>query len=101
LEPSEALSHREFNREHYSLTHRGRWGFATSDTYVQQERIENVGRDMTIRNTTANTSWTLPLGQDHLLTVGAFFDEQKLDDTTSNSLSDLSRINRTQYAVFA
>ncbi|WP_442881438.1 ligand-gated channel protein [Comamonas sp.] len=100
---SEALSDRRFERESYSLQHKGRWGWATSDTYVQQEETRNIARDMTIKNTVFNSSWTLPLGQRNLLTTGVYYSEQDLKDTTTNTLPGSSRstADRSQYAVFA
>jgi len=100
---SEALSDRKFKRESYSLQHKGRWGWATSDTYVQQEETRNIARDMTIKNTVFNSSWTLPLGQRNLLTTGVYYSEQDLSDTTTNTLPGSSRstADRSQYAVFA
>ena len=103
LLPTEALSDRRFERESYSLQHKGRWGWATSDTYVQQEETRNIVRDMTIKNTVFNSSWTLPLGQRNLLTTGVYYSEQDLKDTTTNTLPGSSRntADRSQYAVFA
>lgn len=103
LLPTEALSDRRFERESYSLQHKGRWGWATSDTYVQQEETRNIARDMTIKNTVFNSSWTLPLGQRNLLTTGVYYSEQDLKDTTTNTLPGSSRstADRSQYAVFA
>ncbi len=103
LLPTEALSDRKFERESYSLQHKGRWGWATSDTYVQQEETRNIARDMTIKNTVFNSSWTMPLGQRNLLTTGVYYSEQDLKDTTTNTLPGSSRstADRSQYAVFA
>ncbi|WP_249729099.1 ligand-gated channel protein [Acidovorax sp. CCYZU-2555] len=103
LASTAALSDRKFERESYSLQHKGRWGWATSDTYLQQEETRNIVRDMTIKNTVFNSSWTLPLGQRNLLTTGVYFNEQDLKDTTTNTLrgSTRSTADRSQYAVFA
>ena len=100
---SEALSDRRFERDNYALQHKGRWGWATSDTYLQQEETKNLSRDMTIKNTVFNSSWTLPLGEQHLLTTGVYYNNQDLKDTTTNTLPGSSRSTaaRSQYAVFA
>lgn len=102
LEPTGALSDRRFERENYSLQHKGRWGWATSDTYLQQEETRNIARDMTIKNTVFNSGWTMPLGERHLLTTGVFYSEQDLKDTTTNTLPGSTRdtADRSQYAVF-
>ncbi len=96
-----ALSDRDFERDHVALSHRGRWDFGTSDTYVQYEEVKNVARDMTIKNTVANTSWTLPLGESHVLTTGAYYNFNDLTDTTTNRISSRSTADRQQYAFFA
>ncbi len=103
LLPTEALSDRRFERDNYSLQHKGRWGWASSDTYLQQEETRNISRDMTIKNTVFNSNWTMPLGERHLLTTGVSYNEQDLKDTTTNTLAGSSRstADRSQYAVFA
>jgi outer membrane receptor for ferrienterochelin and colicins len=90
-------------RDNFSLQHKGRWGWASSDTYLQQEKTRNLSRDMTIKNTVFNSSWVAPLGASHLLTTGVSYNEQDLTDTTTNTLPNASRtsINRSQWAVFA
>ncbi|MGO3892044.1 MAG: ligand-gated channel protein [Paenalcaligenes sp.] len=86
--------------ERISLTHNGDWGFATSDSYIQQEDANNKSRSMRIRNTDARTSWVVPLG-DHLLTVGGMYQYQKLTDKTGNQLkTGIQKIDRTQWALF-
>jgi len=103
LAPTAALSDRKFERDNYALQHKGRFGWATSDTYLQREETKNLSRDMTIRNTVFNSSWTLPLGEQHLLTTGVFYNNQDLKDTTTNTLRGSTRdaADRSQYAVFA
>lgn len=95
------LSDRPFEREQLAIAHKGRWGFATSDSHVQRETVRNVARDMTIENTVFNSAWTLPLGLQHVLTAGAYYNRQNLTDTTTNRISSRSTADRTQYAVFA
>ena len=103
LAATAALSDRQFERDNFSLQHKGRWGWASSDTYLQQEKTRNLSRDMTIKNTVFNSSWVAPLGANHLLTTGVSYNEQDLTDTTTNTLPNASRtsINRSQWAVFA
>ena len=95
-----ASSETDYRGEKVSLTHSGNWGFATSDTYVQQEDFNNKSRDMRIKNTDARTAWVAPLG-DHLLTLGASYQHQKLNDETGNQLTTgINRIKRTQWSLF-
>ncbi|MGO3130563.1 MAG: ligand-gated channel protein [Alcaligenes sp.] len=93
-------SETDYRGEKVSLTHSGNWGFATSDTYVQQEDFNNKSRDMRIKNTDARTAWVAPLG-DHLLTIGSSYQHQKLNDQTGNQLTTgVNRVKRTQWALF-
>ena len=87
-------------RENLALTHTGRWAIGTSDTYVQRERAENETREMVITNTDAKTALVMPFG-DHMVTVGADFTEEKLNDKTSNRISDRTNIELQKYALFA
>ena len=90
----------DHNRESFALTHTGRWAIGTSDTYVQREKAENESREMTITNTNAKTALVMPMGN-HMVTVGADFTEEKLDDKTSNRISDRTNIESSKYALFA
>ena len=96
------LSDRTFERENFSLQHKGRWGWASSDTYVQQEKTRNLARDMSIKNTVFNSSWVMPLGESHITTAGVYYNQQDLTDNTTNTLPDSDRnsADRTQYAAF-
>ncbi len=98
-----ALSDRKFERENYSLQHKGRWGWASSDTYVQHEKTRNISREMTIKNTVANSSWVIPVGESHIVSTGLYYNQQDLTDTTTNTLpgSNRTTADRTQYAWFA
>lgn len=89
----------DFNREMFALSHTGRWRLGTSDTYVQREEAENKSRGMTITNTTAKTALVVPL-ENHLLTVGAAFEKEELSDKTSNRISERTRTDGSQWALF-
>lgn len=97
------LSERDFDRNSVSLQHKGRWGWATSDTFVQQERVKNVGRGMTLKNTQLTSSWIAPLGQRHILSAGLSYDKADLLDTTTNRLPNATRTtaDRSQWALYA
>src|SRR5699024_6222595 len=56
------VSDAEYDKESYSLTHTGRWGWATSDSYVQREKYDNPVRDMYLQNTQLNSKWNVLLG---------------------------------------
>ncbi|BES69131.1 ligand-gated channel protein [Marinobacter nanhaiticus D15-8W] len=86
--------------KHYSLSHTGRWDIGTSDTYVQQEATENRSREMEITNTVAKSSLVMPLAN-HMVSVGATYELQELDDQTSNRISDRTHVDAYKWAVFA
>ncbi|WP_280567316.1 ligand-gated channel protein [Chromohalobacter sp. 296-RDG] len=93
-------SYSEHDREHYALTHTGRWGFATSDSYIQRESTDNKSRDIEISNTVANTQWVLPLSH-HIVTIGASYEKEELDDQNTNQISDRTHVSNDQWALFA
>ncbi|WP_043526952.1 ligand-gated channel protein [Litchfieldella xinjiangensis] len=93
-------SHNEFTREHIALTHTGRWDVGTSKTYVQREQSENKKREMEITNTIFDTNLVMPLGA-HIVTVGGRYEEESLEDATSNQISDRTNVESSQYALYA
>lgn len=103
LQPSRTTttdSFREFEREHFALTHNGRWGNGLlSETYAQREETKNLSRDMTITNTTVRTAWNKEFGN-HFSTAGFYYELNELNDTSTNTISDRSDVERWQYALF-
>ncbi|WAM51251.1 ligand-gated channel protein [Vreelandella venusta] len=89
----------EYTNTHVAVTHSGRFDWGTSETFVQRERSDNKSRDIEITNTTAKTSAVIPLGL-HLVTVGASYEEESLNDTTTNRISDRTEIENSQRALF-
>ena len=85
-----------------SLSHRGDWGFATSDSYVQYEDAKHVEGEKRIKNTVAQSIWTVPLPS-NTLSIGGFFRNEDMTDLTSNRLSGSTRTGakRTNWAIFA
>lgn len=95
-----SISDTKYDQNTYSLTHTGRWGEATSNSYVQREETNNPSRDMFLKNTVFNSTWTLPLG-DHMVTAGLHYQKEKLHDKGNQLTSDVSRLSRYQWALFA
>ncbi|GGC88280.1 ligand-gated channel protein [Vreelandella lutescens] len=89
----------EYTNTHVAVTHSGRFDWGTSETFVQRERSENQSREIEITNTTAKTSAVIPLGM-HMLTVGASWEEEALEDATTNQISDRNTIENSQWALF-
>ena len=85
----------------YSVSHTGRWGWGTSESYLQQENSEGIESQKEIKNTTAQTIFVAPLGA-HTLSLGAFYRFEDLKDLTGNRLNGSTRAGaeREQWAVF-
>ncbi|MFC0205128.1 TonB-dependent receptor domain-containing protein [Novosphingobium soli] len=90
------------NRTVASASHQGRWGFASSDSYVQYEDAEHVEGEKRIKNTVAQSIWTVPLPS-NTLSLGGFYRNEDMTDLTSNRLSGSTRTgaSRTNWALFA
>ncbi|WP_447982021.1 ligand-gated channel protein [Achromobacter kerstersii] len=96
-----ASAQTDYRSNKWALSHTGRWGWAVSDSYVQQEEFDNRSRQMKVKNLNLQSSWTLPLGS-HMLTLGGTYLSQRLNDQTGNQLSGgPSKIDRYQWALFA
>ncbi|WP_110667214.1 ligand-gated channel protein [Salinicola halophilus] len=90
----------DFTREHFAVTHTGHGDIGTSDSYVQRENARNDSRDMEISNTVADTRLTMPFAS-NILTVGATYEKEALEDSTSNQLpTNISKIDAYQWALF-
>ncbi len=93
-------SYQKYDQNRYSLTHTGRWGKATSTSYIQREETDNPVRDMFLKNTELNTQWTAPLGN-HMLTAGFHYQKESLSDGGNDYAGGGDRLSRYQWAMFA
>ena len=89
----------DYTNTHVAVTHSGRFEWGTSETFVQRERSENESRGIEITNTTAKTSALIPLGM-HMVTLGASWEKESLDDSSTNQISDRQTIENSQWALF-
>lgn len=92
----------DYERTHYAITHTGRWNMGHTETYLQQERIENPSRDMTVENSVFNTQASLFLGN-HVTTVGGQYRYEDLTDEGNQLVGseDVDRLTRWSWALFA
>ncbi len=93
----------EYARNHLTLSHTGRWGFGTSNTYVQHEEANNPSRDMYLKNTVFNSQITMPIGERNLSSIGVTYKNEKLRDE-GNQLrvqNPINKLERYQWALFA
>ncbi|TVO35643.1 ligand-gated channel protein [Vibrio algivorus] len=90
----------EYKRTNYAITHDGNWGVVgQSNTYLQYEDSENKSREMESMNTVFKTSLVTPI-YSHTLTSGFEYTYEQLEDYTSNSSSDLTKLDNYRYAFF-
>ncbi|WP_284337451.1 ligand-gated channel protein [Comamonas sp. NoAH] len=91
-----SVSENNYDKTLYALSHTGRFALGTTNTYVQQESIDNPGRQMYLKNTEFNSQITMPLGK-HLTTLGVSYKNEDLVDNSNK----LGQIERYQWALFA
>lgn len=94
-----SISESKYSRNHYGLTHYGRWGQLRSESFIQQEDTKNPSRDMFIKNLEANTQWSLAT-EHHMLSFGLQYLKEKLDDTNNQYKPEVNHLSRYQWAAF-
>lgn len=84
-----------------ALSHSGKWGFASSESYLQYEDAEHVEGQKRIKNTVGQSIWSVPLPS-NMLSIGAFYRNEDMTDLTSNRLNGSTRTGatRTNWALF-
>lgn len=90
----------EYDKTMYSLTHTGRWGQATSETYFQRDEVDNPTREMFLKTDSFNTLWSLPVGN-HILSAGFNYQQESLKDSGNQYDASVNRLKRYQWALFA
>ena len=97
------VSNNNYDQNLFSLTHTGRWGFGTSTTYVQHDKTDNPGRNMSLKNTEFNSQLVMPLGSSHLTTLGLSYKNEKLSDMGNQMkvANPINTLERYQWALFA
>lgn len=97
--PNQA-SESKYTRDSYALTHKGRYGNLQSESFIQQDRNKNPGRNMFIKNTELNSQWNTTLGNHHV-TFGAQYLSEKLEDHGNQYKPEVSDLSRYQWAAYA
>ncbi|MGB3815214.1 MAG: TonB-dependent receptor [Shinella sp.] len=118
LEAGDTEAFRLNTRDHWSLSHTGRWGPTTSDFSIQQEwgqrdsysynavsdRYVVNPRRPEIRNTVIDGKFTTPfdlLGQHTLVTGGQYFEARLSDQNPGRRTGLTETFSATQWALFA
>ena len=91
---------RDNNRNTFALTHNGLFGDVTTTSFVSYEENNNPERKMKIRNTDVDSRVTIPFNI-NMLTVGGKYNYQELHDKGNELSSDITKIDRWNYALFA
>lgn len=106
------------DRDHWSLTHVGRWGWTTSEFSISQEWAKRTSynwvpaqdsfmanaRAPEIRNTVLDGKFTTPfelLGAHTLVTGGQFFDASLTDQNPGRRTGKNEKFQVAQWALFA
>lgn len=100
--PAGTVDVQDQRRKVASISHSGKWGFASSESYLQYEDAENVTSQKQVKNTVAQSLWVIPLSS-NMLTLGGFYRHENLKDLTGNLLSGSTTTGttRTSWALFA
>jgi len=95
------VSAAHYSRTSSTLSHNGRYGAVSSNTYLSREETNNPGRSMRLKNTEINSQWTLPMAS-HMMTAGAsYINEDLSDEGNQLSSSTRSQLERYQWSLYA
>lgn len=91
----------EYDSNTVSIAHNGQWGLVGARSYLKRDEYENKARLMTITNTDFQSHWNVPLLDSNTMNLGVAYQKEELEDLTSNQISDRTRIEGSQWSVFA
>ena len=86
------------NRESFSLTHNGNYQWGTGTSFIQQETVENVGREITIENLVFNSQWSTAFDKNALV-AGVSYESETLED--ESNAGNATEISNYQWSLFA
>ena len=92
-----------YDRNQYSITHRGYYENISTQSYVQREENDNPSRDMHEKNTIVNTQTQFNF-EKHKLSVGGRWQREELNDSGNQLLINgrrLDHLERDAWAIFA
>lgn len=97
---SDSLDKNRVERQNYSLSHNGRWGFGNTELRFYGDKIDNYASDViTSRNNSLDGKLVLPLMEiNQLLTFGGEWRHDKLSDSVN--LKGGGSTSASQYALF-
>ena len=87
-------------RNTFALTHNGMFGDVSTTSFIAYEENNNPARQMKIKNTDVDTHATIPFSI-NMLTVGGKYNYQELHDKGNELNSNITKIDRWNYALYA
>ncbi|MCX8663073.1 TonB-dependent receptor domain-containing protein [Gilliamella sp. B2911] len=91
---------RDNARNTFALTHNGMFGDVSTTSFIAYEENNNPARQMKIKNTDVDTHATIPFSI-NMLTVGGKYNYQELHDKGNELNSNITKIDRWNYALYA
>lgn len=97
---SDTLNKNRLERQNYSLSHNGRWGFGNTELRFYGDKIDNYSsKTITSRNNSLDGQLVLPLMEiNQLLTIGGEWRHDALSDAVN--LKNSGSTSASQYALF-
>lgn len=95
-----SISESKYDRSNWALSHFGRYGDWASETYIQQDKTDNPGRKMYLKNQEFNTKWNLATDT-HMVTFGVQYLKEKLDDEGNQYKPSVSHLSRYRWSAYA
>jgi len=96
--PRRPSSETNNNRESFSLSHSGEYDWVKGNSFIQQETVENVGREITIDNLIFNSQWSTAFNASALV-AGITYESEELEDFSN--VGQATEISNYQWSVFA
>jgi outer membrane receptor for ferrienterochelin and colicins len=93
------LSEHKSRRENQSVSHNGKWGFATTDLTLSHENTDNYVRHMEIDNKTVDGQILVPL-DNNMFTFGGQYRKEALTDSGNQLNPALKKLSRWNYSLF-
>ncbi|MEQ4530008.1 MAG: catecholate siderophore receptor CirA [Mixta sp.] len=97
---SDSLDKNRLERQNYSISHNGRWGFGNTELRFYGDKVDNyTSKTITSRNNSLDGKLVLPLMDiNQLLTFGGEWRHDKLSDAVN--LKGSGNTSASQYALF-
>lgn len=97
---SDSLDKNRLERQNYSISHNGRWGFGNTELRFYGDKVDNyTSKTITSRNNSLDGKLVLPLMDiNQLLTFGGEWRHDKLSDAVN--LKGSGNNSASQYALF-